>query len=106
MLLGLTVMVIVFVRRRIGPDADEPTFSPADSLDWISLLNSVQNGRIEPKRWTALAPLLVTQASACPLALRAPVIAALDLAMSHARDPLARMSMNHIRTALAALPGA
>lgn len=106
MVLGVTAMVIVFVRRRIGPDADEPTSSPADSLDWISLLTRMQNGRIEPQRWVALAPLLVAQASSCPLALRVPVIAALDLAMSETRDPLARMSMNHLRTALAALPGA
>ena len=105
-LLGLTAMAIAYVRRRIGPGADESTPSPGGSLDWISLLNNLQDGRIEPKRWIALAPLLVTHSSSCPPALRAPIIAALDLAMSHGRDPLARMSMNQIRTALAALPGA
>lgn len=105
-LLGLTALAIACVRRRIGPGADESTPSPGGSLDWILLLNSLQDGRIEPKRWTALAPLLVTDISSCPPALRAPIIAALDLAMSHSRDPLVRMSMNQIRTALAALPGA
>lgn len=104
LLLGLTAMAIVFVRRLIGPSADESTPSPVGSLDWITLLNSLQGGRIEPKRWTTLAPLLVTQTSACPPALRTPIIAALDLAMTHSRDPLARMSMNQVRTALATLP--
>ena len=105
-LLGLTVMAIVLVRRRIGPGADEATSSSAILPDWITLLNKLQGGRIEPKRWTSLAPLLVAQASVCPQALRAPMIAALDREIGDARDPLARMSMNQVRTALAAVPAA
>ena len=105
-LLGLTAIAIVLVRRRIGPGADEAASSSASPPDWITLLNSLQGGRIEPKRWTSLAPFLVAQASACPQALRAPIIAALDRAIADARDPLARMSMNQVRTALAAVPAA
>jgi hypothetical protein len=105
-LLGITTMVIVWVRRHLGPVADETASSPARPSDWITLLNSLQGGRIEPKRWTSLAPFLVAQASACPMALRVPMIAALDRAIADARDPLARMSMNQVRTALAAVPAA
>lgn len=103
---GLTAMAIMWVRRRIGPGADEAASSPARPPDWITLLNSLQGGRIEPKRWTTLAPILVAQAHACPKALCAPMIAALDRAIADARDPLARMSMNQVRTALAAVPAA
>jgi hypothetical protein len=105
-LLGLTAMAIVWVRRRIGPGADEAASSSANPPDWISLLNSLQGGRIEPKSWTSLAPFLVAQANACPRALRAPIIVALDREIADARDPLARMSMNQVRTALAAAPAA
>ena len=103
---GLTAMAIMWVRRRIGPGADEAASSPARPPDWITLLNSLQGCRIEPKRWTTLAPILVAQAHACPMALRVPMIAALDRAIADARDPLARMSMNQVRTALAAVPAA
>ena len=109
-LIGLTAMAtamaIVLVRRRFGPSADETASSSARPPDWITLLNSLQGGRIEPKRWTTLAPILVAQAHACPMALRVPMIAALDRAIADARDPLARMSMNQVRTALAAVPAA
>ena len=105
-LLGLTVMAIVLVRRHIGPGADEAASSSAVLPDWITLLNSMQGGRIEPKRWTSLAPFLVAQASVCPQALRAPMIAALEREIGDARDPLARISMNQVRTALAAVPAA
>lgn len=110
--IGLTVTVtvavlaVVLVRRRLGPGADAAS-PPSSALpDWITLLTGLQSNRLETKPWIGWAPLLVARVRACPPPLRAPLIIALERAISQCRDPLVSASMVQVRAALAALSAA
>ena len=103
---GVAVVAVVQVRRRYGLGA-EPSGSSASAVpDWITLLTSLQSNRLETKSWITWAPLLVAQARTCPPPLRAPLIVALERAISDGRDRLVCASMFQVRAALAALPAA
>ncbi|MBA3698535.1 MAG: hypothetical protein H0W78_06765 [Planctomycetes bacterium] len=107
LLIALAALAVVVVRRR-ALVMDNPAVPPstAGSIDWIGLLTSVQADRIPPTSWLTLGATLTTQVATCPLALRAPLVAALDAAIARSRDPLASASMSQVRHALAVLPTA
>lgn len=107
LLITLAAFAVVVVRRRTVV-AENPAAPPstAGSTDWIGLLTSVQADRIPPTTWFTLGATLTAQVAACPLPLRAPLVAALDAAIARSRDPLASASMTQLRRALAVLPSA
>lgn len=102
---SMAVMAVVWVRRWLGLAGDEMSSTAAIPPDWIPLLTGLQSNRLTLKPWIHWAPQLVAQSRSCPKALRVPLIAALDVAISTCRDPLASASMVQVRAALAALPG-
>lgn len=107
LLVGLLCVAIILVRRKtIAADAGEGGGATGGRPDWVGLLSALQGPGLPARQWPALAATLAAQASHCPTALRAPLIAALDGAIGRCSDPLVGAAMTQLRRALAAAAAA
>lgn len=102
-LLGIGVVVLWAIRRRVLDDAPTPASDGASR--WVAALGRLRGWAAvsDPSiaaAWRAMEPTLRRALDDCPPALRGPITEALAAAAARCDDPLAAAGMRVLREAL------